>query len=70
MRSTNPLVQEADKVGGGAPTDGDSSQVHEFDVKSLCDGLSCFIISHLSLHIFGLGNIQVPDFCKFLMGQS
>lgn len=35
LRSFNPLIQGGDKVGGGAPTEGDSSMVYYFDIKAL-----------------------------------
>lgn len=63
--SFNPSVHGADKVGGGVPTEGDYSRVHDFDVKVLSDALSYYFISCLSLHILGLGDVQFPYDWKF-----
>lgn len=61
-RPSHPPPQEVSKVGNGVPLEKGSSQVHNFDVKVLRDGLDCYVVSGLSLHILGLGDVQVPNF--------
>lgn len=65
LRPSHPPLQEAKKVIGDVPMEGGSLQVHDFDVKVLCDGLSFYAISSLSLHILSLGDVHVSDYWKF-----
>lgn len=53
----NPTAKEADKVKWSAPVEKDSTQVLRFDVKSLFDGLSCYVVPCLFVHIQGLGAV-------------
>lgn len=60
----NPTTQEAEKAKEGVLEEGSFNHVQGIQVNPLFDGLNCYAISRLSLHIPSLGNVQVPDYLK------
>lgn len=58
----NPTTQEEEKGKESVPKEGNSYQVHGFHVNYLFDGLSWYLVSRLSLHVPGLGDVQILDY--------
>lgn len=69
-RFSNPSALGQGKPRNDAPMEGDLSQVSNFEVWLLFEGLKCYAVPSLSFEVLGLRNVQVPDFWKYFHGTA